>query len=135
MRAFLLLLVLGACAPIVPAATDTAAAQASEDATAELAVIGDGDGAVVLISVVDRKPVALDTGKPAHLMIGGAMTEAVMLDAPSMRQRGDRIATGASYRVSAKAAQELARGSSVAVELSIAGVYRHFQASRADLFQ
>lgn len=136
MRSLLsLLFLLGACAPTVPQAPDASTAMASEDATAELAVIGDGDGAVVLLSVTDHSAVALDAERPARLMIGGKRIDAAMLDAPSMRQIGDQTATGASYRIGAEAASELARGGDVDVELSIGGTYRSFRASRADILQ
>ena len=126
---------LGACAPAVSQVPPELAATASEQGTATLAVVGDRDGAVVLLSVADYSAVALDAERPARLLIGGAIVEAVMQDAPSTRHVGGQTVTGASYRVGAETARALARGGPVNVELSIGGTYQRFRASRADVLE
>ena len=140
MRALLALLALGACTPTAPGAgaadAVSSASVASESATVEVAVIGAADGSVALVSVVDDGPVALDRGRPARFVLGGAApVEAPMLDDPSMRRMGDRTATGASYRIETPLAREMARGGPLEVELSVGGTYRRFRATRSDLLE
>lgn len=116
----------------MPASAETVLPDQTE---ATISVIGDGDGAVVFVSVTADEAVEIDSGRPAQLQVGERWREVPAVDPPTTQRIDGRVRTSTSYRVSPDAARLLARGGDVRMKLSIGGMWRTVTARRIDVLE